>query len=134
MDYLDPRPAMDWYCEPKANEFWGKAVDSYALGPYTPCAIDSGVVSVSHFALLGVCSYRIWLILKDPKAQRFRLRSNRYNYALVALAGIGFIEPLLRLFLLGESIFHNNNAHDTGFAPFEVCFILLSHVCTRTFV
>jgi len=75
-----------WYCQPVANGVWAKAVDS-AFGSYTPCAIDSLVVSISHLVLFGLCSYRIWLIKKNTKANRFLLRSNYYNYMLGLLSG-----------------------------------------------
>ena len=109
---------LSWYCQPKAYGIWGKIVDS-SFGSYTPCAIDSLVVSISHLVLLGLCLYRIWLIKKDPKAQRFRLRSNYYNYLLGLLAGLSTAEPFLR-WMMGVSIFNLNG--QTGFAPFEVGF------------
>ena len=40
-----------WYCQPVANGVWTKAVDS-AFGSYTPCAIDSLVISISRLVLL----------------------------------------------------------------------------------
>ena len=40
-----------WYCQPVANGVWTKAGDS-AFGSYTPCAIDSLVISISHLVLL----------------------------------------------------------------------------------
>jgi ATP-binding cassette subfamily C (CFTR/MRP) protein 1 len=107
-----------WYCQPVANGVWAKAVDS-AFGSYTPCAIDSLVISISHLVLLGLCSYRIWLIKNNFKANQFRLRSNYYNYMLGLLAGYCTAGPLLRL-VMGFSIFNLDG--QTGFAPFEVSF------------
>ncbi|KAA0052500.1 ABC transporter C family member 12-like [Cucumis melo var. makuwa] len=82
--------ALDWFCQPMANSVWAKAVDS-AFGSYTPCAIDSLVVSSCHLVLLGLCLYRTWLIKKDAKVQRLAM---------------------------GVAIFSLD--HHTGFAPFEV--------------
>lgn len=107
-----------WYCRPVANGVWTKAVDN-AFGSYTPCAIDTLVISISHLILLGLCSYRLFLIKNNSKANRFRLRSNYYNYMLGLLAGYCTAGPLLRL-VMGFSIFNLDG--QTGFAPFEVTF------------
>lgn len=111
-----PLEALDWFCQPMANSVWAKAVDS-AFGSYTPCAIDSLVVSSCHLVLLGLCLYRTWLIKKDAKVQRFRLTSNCYSYMLATIAGCCFVVPLLRL-AMGVAIFSLDD--HTGFAPFEV--------------
>lgn len=108
--------ALDWFCQPMANSVWAKAVDS-AFGSYTPCAIDSLVVSTCHLVLLGLCLYRTWLIKKDPKVQRFYLTSKCYSYMLATIAGCCFVVPLIRL-AMGVAIFSLD--HHTGFAPFEV--------------
>ncbi|XP_022926014.1 ABC transporter C family member 12-like isoform X1 [Cucurbita moschata] len=111
-----PFEALDWFCQPVANSAWAKAVDS-AFGSYTPCAIDSLVVSSCHLVLFGLCFYRTWLIVKDAKVKRFRLTSNCYNYMLAVIAGCCFVAPLLRL-AMGIAIFSLDD--HTGFAPFEV--------------
>lgn len=108
--------ALSWYCEPRVYGLWGEIVDS-SLGSYTPCAIDSIVVSGSHLVLLCLCLYRVWLIKKDPRAKRFRLSSNYYNYMLALLASFSAAEPFLR-WMTGVSIFNLDG--QTGFAPFEV--------------
>ncbi|PRQ29587.1 putative xenobiotic-transporting ATPase [Rosa chinensis] len=106
---------IDWYCQPEANGVWAKAVS--AFGSYTPCAMDSMVICISHLVLFGLCCYRIWMIKKNLKARRFRLRSNYYNYLLGLLTGYSTAEPLLRL-VMGLSLF--NPFRRTGFAPFEM--------------
>lgn len=113
-----------WYCQPVANGVWTKAVDS-AFGSCTPCAIDSLVISISHLVLLGLCSYRIWLIKNNSKAIRYRLRSNYYNYMLGLLAGYCTAGPLLRL-MMGFSIFNLDG--QTGFAPFEKISLIIEAV------
>ncbi|ESQ33830.1 hypothetical protein EUTSA_v10006558mg [Eutrema salsugineum] len=45
--------ALVWYCKPVADGFWENDVDG-AFGAYTPCAIDSLVMLVSHFVLMGI--------------------------------------------------------------------------------
>lgn len=70
-----------WYCPPVADAAWAKEVDG-ALGAYTPCAIDTVVISISHLVLMGLCCYRIWMMEKNSKVQRFCLRSKCYNYML----------------------------------------------------
>nr|XP_025624778.1 ABC transporter C family member 12 isoform X4 [Arachis hypogaea] len=110
-----------WYCKPESNSVWAKAIDS-AFGSYTPCAINTLVISTSNFVLMGLCFYRIWLIATNTKAQRFSLRSNWYNYVLALLASYCAIQPLLRL-LTGISAFNLNG--ETGFAPFEVMALIV---------
>ncbi|KAK8685566.1 hypothetical protein V6N13_041566 [Hibiscus sabdariffa] len=104
-----------WYCQPAANVAWEKMVDG-AFGAYTPCAINSVVISISYLVFLGLCCYRIFLIKKNSKVQRFSLRSKCYSYMLCLLAGYCTMEPLLRLFM-GISIFNLNG--ETGLAPYE---------------
>lgn len=100
---------------------WAKLVDN-ALGVYTPCAIDSLVVSISHLIVLGLCLYRIWKIKKDYKVQRFCLRSNYYNYMLGLLAGYCTAEPLYRL-VMGISVLDLNR--QTGLPPFEMVSLVI---------
>lgn len=107
---------LNWYCQPAENSVWDKAVDS-VFGPYTPCAINTLVISISNLVLIGLCLYRIWLIICNAKVERFCLRSNYYNYLLGMLAAYCSAQPLLRL-LTGNSAF--NLSGETGFAPFEV--------------
>ncbi|XWS55357.1 hypothetical protein CRYUN_Cryun10bG0167700 [Craigia yunnanensis] len=110
-----------WYCQPVANAAWAKVVDG-AFGAYTPCGMDTLVISISHLVLLGLCCYRIWLIKKNSKVQRFSLRSKCYSYMLGLLAGYCTIEPLLRL-LMGISIFNLNG--ETGLAPYEATSLII---------
>ncbi|KAH7568509.1 hypothetical protein JRO89_XS06G0008600 [Xanthoceras sorbifolium] len=107
---------LNWYCRPVTNGVWAKAVDS-AFGSCTTCAIDSLVICISHLVLLCLGIYRICLIKKSSKAQKFRLRSNYYNYMLGLLAGYCTAEPLLRL-VMGISIFNLDG--ETSLAPFEM--------------
>ncbi|KAH9796217.1 ABC transporter C family member 2 [Citrus sinensis] len=107
---------LDWYCRPVANGVWTKVVDN-AFGAYTPCATDSLVVSVSHLILMGLCFYRIWLIKKDFKVQRFCLKSKLYNYMLGFLAAYCTAEPLFQL-IMGISALDLDG--QSGLAPFEV--------------
>ncbi|TYH94556.1 hypothetical protein ES332_A12G049000v1 [Gossypium tomentosum] len=110
-----------WYCQPLQNAAWTKLVDG-AFGAYTPCAIGSGVFLISHLVLLGLCYYRIWLIKKNSKVQRFSLSSEYYCYILGFLAGYCTIEPILRL-LMGSSIFNLDGT--TGLAPYEVTSLII---------
>lgn len=109
---------LEWYCRPVSNGVWTKAVEN-SFGAYTPCAIDSLVISISYLILLGLCIYRIWLINKDFKVKRFRLRSNIYNYVLGLLALYCVAEPLYRL-IMGVSVLNLDG--QTQFAPFEVSY------------
>ncbi|KAK9267317.1 hypothetical protein L1049_009740 [Liquidambar formosana] len=110
-----------WYCRPGENGLWGKLVEN-AFGVYTPCAIDSLVVAVSHLVLLGLCLYRVWRIKKDFKVQRFCLRSNIFNYLLGFLAGYSTAEPLFRL-VMGISVLNLDGP--TGLAPFEMVSLVI---------
>ncbi|KAK0579134.1 hypothetical protein LWI29_021556 [Acer saccharum] len=112
---------LNWYCRPLANGVRAKSVDS-AFGAYTNCAIDSLVIFISHLVLLCLGIYRIWLIKKNSKAHKFRLRSNYYNYVLGLFAAYCTAEPLLRL-VMGVSIFNLDG--ETSLAPFEVLFGIL---------
>lgn len=118
-----------WYCRPVVNGVWTKAVKN-AFGAYTPCAVDSLVVIVSHLVLLGLCFYRIWRITNDLTVQRFCLRSKLYNYVLALLAAYGTAEPLFRL-IMGLSVLNLDGL--PGLAPFEVgcfCYWVMSCVFT----
>ncbi|GLU06398.1 hypothetical protein SLE2022_234380 [Rubroshorea leprosula] len=66
------------------------------FGAYTPCGMDTLVISISHLVHLGLRLYWIWLIKRDAKAQRLCLRSNCYNCMLGLLAGYCVAEPLSR--------------------------------------
>ncbi|POO04131.1 hypothetical protein TorRG33x02_004350 [Trema orientale] len=112
---------LSWYCQPTDYGFWGKLVDS-AFGSYTPCGIDTLVVSISHLVLLGLCTYRICLIKNNSKAQRFRLRSNNFNYLLGLLAAYSTASPLLR-WMMDISLFNLDG--QTGFAPFEIISLII---------
>ncbi|ESW20774.1 hypothetical protein PHAVU_005G013500 [Phaseolus vulgaris] len=112
---------LNWYCQPAQNSIWDKAVDG-AFGSYTPCAINTLVISISNLVLIGLCLYRIWLITCNAKVQRFCLRSNYYNYLLGMLAAYCAAQPLLRLFT-GNSTF--NLSGETGFAPFEIAALVV---------
>ncbi|GLT85718.1 hypothetical protein SLE2022_038980 [Rubroshorea leprosula] len=110
-----------WLCQPVANGIW--AIEAHSsFGAYTPCAIDSLVISISHLVLMGLCLYPVWLIKKNTKAQRFCLRSNWYNYILGLLAGCCVAEPLLRL-IMGISIFNLDG--ETRLAPFEATSLII---------
>lgn len=109
---------LNWYCQPIRYGIWASETQS-AFGAYTPCGIDSFVISVSHLVLLILCLYRIWLITRDVMVQRFCLRSNVYNYVLGVITTYCTAEPLFRLGF-GVSLFNLNE--DSGFAPFEVRF------------
>lgn len=111
---------LAWYCRPARNGVWAKEADS-AFGAYTPCAIDSLVICISHLVLLGLCFYRIWLIKKNSKAEKYCLRTNYYNYMLALLAGLCTAEPLFRL-VMGISIFNLDG--QISLAPFEVSFLI----------
>lgn len=114
-----------WYCRPSSYGVWTRVVDN-AFGAYTPCATDSLAITISHLVLMGLCFYRIWLIKKDFKVQRFCLRSKLYNYFLGLLATYGTAEPLFRL-IMGISILDLEG--QTGLAPFEVSFNFLIISC-----
>ncbi|CAL5409236.1 unnamed protein product [Camellia sinensis] len=111
-----------WYCQPVANGVWAKVVEN-AFGAYTPCATDTLVVSISNLVLMGLCLYRIWLTKKDFTVQRFRLRSNYYNYMLVLLAAYCTAEPLYRL-VMGISAL-NLDGQTGGLAPFEMVSLII---------
>jgi len=107
-----------WYCKPEPDNIWERVVDS-AFGSYTPCAINTLVISTSNLVLMGLCLYRIWLVIYNAKAQRFCLKSNYYNYILAMLASYCAFQPLLRLWN-GNSAFNLNE--ETVIAPFEASF------------
>lgn len=107
---------LAWYCRPVAGGLWTTAVEN-ALGAYTPCAIDSVVIVISHLVILGLCIYRVWLIKSDFKAQRFCLKSNIYNYLLCLLAAYCVFEPIFRL-IRGISVLNLDG--QSTLAPFEV--------------
>ena len=107
---------LDWYCQTVANGAWARTVQN-VFGRYTPCAVNSLVIYVSHLVVLGLCCYQIWLIKKDFKAKSFCLRSKLYNYVLALLAAYCTAEPLFRL-IMGISVLNLDG--QAGLAPFEV--------------
>ncbi|XP_009629577.1 ABC transporter C family member 2-like [Nicotiana tomentosiformis] len=107
---------LDWYCQPVANGVWSKAVEN-AFGAYTPCGTNTLVISVSHLVLLALCLYRLWKTTKDLTVQRFRLRSNYYNYMLGLLAAYCTAEPLFRL-VMGMSALNVDG--QPGLSPYEI--------------
>ncbi|XP_076949695.1 ABC transporter C family member 2-like [Bidens hawaiensis] len=112
---------LDSYCRPVEKGVWATAIEN-EFGPYTPCATDSLVTGISHFVLLGACIYRIWVIKKNFKVQRFKLRSNLYNYWLGLLALYCTAEPLFRL-IMGVSAFNVDG--ETSLAPYEIVTLLI---------
>lgn len=106
---------LEWYCKPVKNGVWSKAVEN-AFGAYTPCASESLVLGISYLILLALSLYRIWLIKRNVKVQRFCLRSNLYNYFLGLLAAYCTAEPLFKL-VMGISAF-NVDGQD-GLAPYQ---------------
>ncbi|KAJ8762659.1 hypothetical protein K2173_010680 [Erythroxylum novogranatense] len=110
-----------WYCRPLAHGIWAKQMDS-AFGAYTPCAIDSLVICISHLVLLGLCFYRMWLTKMSTKVQKYRLSANYFNYLLVLLAGYCAAVPLLRL-VMNISIF--TLVDPNGLAPFEMTSLIM---------
>ncbi|CAM8900430.1 unnamed protein product [Rhodiola kirilowii] len=113
-----------WYCRPVANGAWDRAAES-ALGAYTPCGIDSLVVSVSCLVLMGMCFYRLWLLNKSLKARRFLLRSKCVQYTLLTLAGYCALEPLYRM-VMDISVFNLDG--QTSLAPFELVSLAIQAV------
>ncbi|GAU35883.1 hypothetical protein TSUD_383750 [Trifolium subterraneum] len=113
-----------WYCKPVENGVWTRTVQN-AFGAYTPCAVDSLVIGISHLVILGLCIYRIWLIKKDFTVKRFRLRSNIYNYVLGILAAYSVAEPLYRL-IMGVSILNLDG--QTQLAPFEIVSLIVEAI------
>lgn len=112
------------YCRPVENGVWATAVEN-EFGPYTPCATDSLVTGISHLVLLGTCLYRMWVMTKNFKVQRYKLRSNIYNYWLGLLAVYCAAEPLYRL-IMGVSALNVDG--EFSLAPYEVCSVLLDLV------
>ncbi|KAI6703377.1 hypothetical protein NL676_012513 [Syzygium grande] len=107
---------LDWYCRPVENGIWARIADS-AFGAYTPCAVDSLVISISHLVLLGLCCYRIWLIKRTSKVRTYRLRSKCYSYMLGSLSFYCVAVPLLRL-VMGFSVFNLDG--QTSLLPYEM--------------
>lgn len=107
---------LDWYCQPVANGVWSKAVEN-AFGAYTPCGTNSLVISVSYLVLLSLCLNRLWKMMKDLSVQRFRLRSNYYNYMLGLLAAYCTAEPLFRLVMQISAL---NIDGQPSLAPYEI--------------
>lgn len=112
---------INWYCQPVAYGVWGRVVQN-AFGVYTPCAVNSLVVTVSYVVLLGLCLYRVWRTKKDFEVKRFCLRSKLYNYLLGVLALYCTAEPLFRL-IMGISVFNLDG--QKGLAPFEIFSIMI---------
>ncbi|CAN4101608.1 unnamed protein product [Withania somnifera] len=107
---------LDWYCQPVKNGVWSKAVEN-AFGAYTPCGINTLVISICHLVILALCLNRVWRMMKNISVQRFRLRSNFYNYMLGLLAAYCTAEPLFRL-VMGISALDVDE--QPALAPYEI--------------
>ncbi|KAI3907597.1 hypothetical protein MKW98_016241 [Papaver atlanticum] len=105
-----------WYCKPVENGVWAKVVTN-AFGVYTPCGIDTLVISFTHLVLLSLCVCRIWKTIKDVTVKRLVLRSNYFNYFLGFLAAYCVGEPLYRL-ITGMSVLNVDG--QSALAPYEM--------------
>ncbi|XP_026390011.1 ABC transporter C family member 2-like [Papaver somniferum] len=105
-----------WYCKPVENGVWAKVVTN-AFGAYTPCGMDTLVISFTQLVLICLCVYRIWKTVKDVTVKRFQLRSNYFNYFLGVLAAYCVGEPVFRL-VTGMSVFNVDG--QSGLAPYEM--------------
>ncbi|KAJ0621156.1 putative ABC-type xenobiotic transporter [Helianthus annuus] len=121
---------LAWFCRPQENGIWAKTTAS-TLGAYTPCGIESVVGDISNVVLMGLCLYRIWLIMKDFRLKRFCLRSKYYNYMLAILAGYCAAESLCRL-LFNVSMFDFSS--QSSLAPFEVVSLMIETLCWSSLV
>ncbi|MFS7895171.1 putative ABC-type xenobiotic transporter [Helianthus anomalus] len=121
---------LAWFCRPEENSIWAKTTAS-ALGAYTPCGIESVVGDISNVVLMGLCLYRIWLIMKDFRLKRFCLRSKYYNYMLAILAAYCAAESLCRL-LFNVSMFDFSS--QSSLAPFEVVSLMIETLCWSSLV
>ncbi|KAM0052069.1 putative ABC-type xenobiotic transporter [Helianthus debilis subsp. tardiflorus] len=121
---------LAWFCRPEENGIWAKTTAS-ALGAYTPCGIESVVGDISNVVLMGLCLYRIWLIMKDFRLKRFCLRSKYYNYMLAILAAYCAAESLCRL-LFNVSMFDFSS--QSSLAPFEVVSLMIETLCWSSLV
>ncbi|XP_010683162.1 ABC transporter C family member 2 isoform X1 [Beta vulgaris subsp. vulgaris] len=120
---MDLKP-WEWYCQPVENGVWATAVQN-ALGKFTPCAMDSVVICISHLVILGICLYRIWITYKNIKVEKYCLRSKYYNYFLALLAGYSAAEPLFKL-IMGVSVFNLDG--QAGLAPYEVISLIIEAI------
>ncbi|KAL8214640.1 hypothetical protein R6Q57_004089 [Mikania cordata] len=119
-----------WFCRPEEKSIWAKATAS-ALGAYTPCGIESIVGCISNVVLMGLCLYRMWLIMKDFRLHKFSLRSKYYNYMLAFLASYCVAEPVFRL-LFDVSMF--DFSAQSSLAPFEVVSLMIETLCWSSLV
>ncbi|KAJ3693574.1 hypothetical protein LUZ60_009054 [Juncus effusus] len=115
---------LEWYCRPVQDGIWSKAVEN-AFGVYTPCGMQSLVVSISHLVLFAVCLYRIWRTTKDLTVQRYTIKSKLYSYVLIIFAAFCVAEPLFRLVMGYSSV---NLDGQSSLAPFEIVSLILEAV------
>ncbi|KAK6781531.1 hypothetical protein RDI58_019327 [Solanum bulbocastanum] len=115
-NYRGDAGVQDFHLKPVANDVWSKAVEN-AFGAYTACGTNTLVISVSYLVLLALCLNRVWKMMKDLSVQRFRLRSNYYNYLLGLLAAYCTAEPLFRLVMQISAL---NIDGQPGLAPYEI--------------
>ncbi|XP_073129277.1 ABC transporter C family member 2-like isoform X2 [Henckelia pumila] len=116
--------SFEWYCRPVKNGVWSKAVEN-AFGAYTPCATDSLVICISYLVVLGLVLNRLWRLKKDYSVQRFKMRSNYYNYVLGLLSVCCMAEALFRL-VMGISAFDVDGQH--VLPPYEMVSLMIEAV------
>jgi hypothetical protein len=114
---------MEDFCRPKEEGKWATQLPS-GFGAYTPCLVDSFVVTVSNLLLLCVTLYRIYYVVASSSSsayhnnKKFKLKNPPWGHLFaILLVACCVIGPLLQVVL---GISNVNLDGELSLPPYEV--------------
>jgi hypothetical protein len=108
---------MDVFCRPVVGGVWETKLAS-GFGAFTPCLVDTVVITVSNLALLFSAVYRIRALLySSSSGNRFKVSRCWGHYFAILLAFVCAVEPIVQITLSLSAV---NLDGETTLPPFEV--------------
>jgi hypothetical protein len=118
---------MEGFCRPKEEGKWATQLPS-GFGAYTPCLVDSFVVTFSNLLLLCVTLYRIYYVVASSSSpssssayhnnNKFKLKNPPWGHLFaILLVACCVIGPLLQVVL---GISNVNLDGELSLPPYEV--------------
>jgi hypothetical protein len=116
---------MEGFCRPKEEGKWATHLPS-GFGAYTPCLVDSFVVTVSNLLLLCVTLYRIYYVVASSSSsssayhnnKKFKLKNPPWGHLFaILLVACCVIGPLLQVVF---GISNVNLDGELSLPPYEV--------------
>jgi ATP-binding cassette subfamily C (CFTR/MRP) protein 1 len=108
---------MDVFCRPVVGGVWETKLAS-GFGAFTPCLVDTVVITVSNLALLFSAVYRIRALLySSSSGNRFKVSRCWGHYFAILLAFVCAVEPIVQITLSLSAV---NLDGETTLPPFEI--------------